>query len=197
MGRFDSGGRLFGGFWEILPKGVRLRGLSIEGEHVVGLDYSQLNPRLAYSLAKAEPPSGDAYTLPGLEQCRDGVKKLFNAMLFDDRPRRQFPKGARELFPRQVKIAQVTGAIFERHPMLRGVLSAAGIGHSLMFLESEILMRVLRQCQKRGIVALPVFDCVVVKVSVADSVRRIMRQEFKAVAGLEVEVREDVDATML
>jgi hypothetical protein len=30
MGRFDSGGRYFGGFWENLPKNVRLRGLRIE-----------------------------------------------------------------------------------------------------------------------------------------------------------------------
>ena len=36
MGRFDSGGRHFGGFWEMLPKSVRLRGLRIEGEYVVG-----------------------------------------------------------------------------------------------------------------------------------------------------------------
>jgi hypothetical protein len=174
-----------------------LRGLSIEREYVVGLDYSQLNPRLAYALAKAEPPSGDAYTLPGLEDCRDGVKKVFNAMLFDEDLRTRLPKGARELFPRTVKIADVTGAIFERHPMLKGVLSTAGIGHSLMFMESEIITGVLRQCQKKGIIALPVFDCAVVKASAAATVKRIMRQEFRAVAGLDVEVREEVDATLL
>ena len=32
MGRFDRGGRLFGGFWEPLPKPVRLRGITIDGE---------------------------------------------------------------------------------------------------------------------------------------------------------------------
>jgi hypothetical protein len=191
MGRFDCGGRLFGGFWENLPKPVRLRGLSIEGEHVASLDYSQLNPRLAYSVAKAEPPPGDAYTLSGLEHCRDGVKKVFNAMLFDHKARRQFPKGTRQLFPRKLKIAQVTEAIFERHPMLKNVLATPGIGHTLMFMESEILMRVLRRCQQRSIVALPVFDCVVVKASVEEPVRRIMRQEFKAVTGLEIEVRDE------
>ena len=114
MGSFEKGGRLFGGFWENLPKGVRLRGISIEGEHVIGLDYSQLNPRLAYSLAKARPLPGDAYSLPGLENCRDGVKKVFNAMLFDNGPRKSFPRGARKLFPSRVKIADVTGALLER-----------------------------------------------------------------------------------
>jgi hypothetical protein len=63
LGRFDRGGRLFGGFWETLPKPVRLQGIRIECESVVGLDYSQLNPLLAYHVAEASPTSGDAYTL--------------------------------------------------------------------------------------------------------------------------------------
>ncbi len=97
LGRFDSGGRLFGGFWENLPKPVRLKGIRIDGEQVIGLDYSQLNPLLAYHLAEAEPPAGDAYMLPGLEKCRYGVKKVFNAMLFKH-PVKKLPKGSRGLF---------------------------------------------------------------------------------------------------
>jgi hypothetical protein len=50
--RFDSGGRLFGGFWQTLPKQVRMRGLRIEGEGVVSLDYSEMNPRITYGLFK-------------------------------------------------------------------------------------------------------------------------------------------------
>jgi hypothetical protein len=60
-----------------------------------------------------------------------------------------------------------------------------------MFLESEIMMGVLRRCRKRNIVALPVYDCVVVKASVERSVRTIMRQEFKAVTGFDPVVRVD------
>ena len=52
LGRFDRGGRLFGGFWETLPKDVRLLGIRIEGETVIGLDYSQVNPLLAYYVAR-------------------------------------------------------------------------------------------------------------------------------------------------
>jgi hypothetical protein len=191
LGRFDRGGRLFGGFWETLPKPVRPHGIRIEGERVIGLDYSQLNPLLAYHVAEAEPPSGDAYTLTGLENCREGVKKIFNTMLFKH-PVEKFPKGSRALFPRRVKCEDVTEAILKRHPMLKGVLSSPETGHQLQFLESEIMMRVLRQCQKRNIVALPVFDCVVVKASAESAVREIMRREFKAVAGLEVTVNREL-----
>ena len=193
LGRFDRGGRLFGGFWENLPKPVRLQGICIEDERVVGLDYSQLNPLLAYHVAEASPPPGDddAYTLPGLEKHREGVKKIFNAMLFNH-PVVKFPKGARVLFPRRVKCEEVTDAILQRHPMLKGVLSSVGIGHQLQFLESEIMMGVLRKCQKRNIVALPVFDCVVVKAFAEAAVREIMRREFKSVTGLDVTVKREL-----
>jgi hypothetical protein len=190
LGRFDRGGRLFGGFWINLPKPVRLQGIRIDGEEVVGLDYSALNPRLAYYLAEAHPPPGDAYTLDGLEQCRDGVKRVFNTMLFKH-PVTQFPKGARALFPTKVKCDDVTNAILQRHPMLRGVLSSEETGHELQFIESEIMMGVLRQCLDRNIVALPIFDCVVVKSSAETTVKEIMKGKFKAATGLDVGVKRE------
>lgn len=191
LGRFDRGGRLFGGFWETLPKVTRSGGIRIGGEPVVGLDYSQLNPTLAYHIARDVPPPGDAYTLPGLEKYRDGVKKIFNAMLFSH-PVKQFPKGARAMFPRTIKCGNVTEAILRHHPMLKGVLSSVEIGHQLQFLESEIMMEVLRKCRKRNIVALPVFDSVVVKSSVENAVLKIMRLEFKAVTGLDITVKREL-----
>ena len=190
LGRFDRGGRLFGGFWENLPKAVRRESIRIDGEAVVGLDYSALNPRLAYYVAEADPPPGDAYTLPGLEKYRDGVKKMFNAMLFKH-PVTKFPKGARVLFPRRVKCSEVTDAILQRHPILKGVLSNPESGHRLQFMESEIMMAVLRKCRERNIVALPAFDCVVVKASAEKTVKEIMLREFKAATGSDIEVKRE------
>src|SRR5262245_15426477 len=104
---FKSGGRLFRGFWETLPKPARLLGLTIEGEGVVELDYSQLNPMLAYAMVGCPPAAGDAYTLPGLERYRAGVKRVFNALLFDNGPRKSFPKGEKVRFPKKAKVADV------------------------------------------------------------------------------------------
>ncbi len=147
-------------------------------------------PLLTYYIAEAEP-SGDAYTLPGLEKYREGVKRVFNAMLFKS-PVKQFPKGARKLFPRPVKCEEVTAAILERHPKLKGVLSSYEIGHQFQFIESEIMMGVLRKCLESNIVALPVFDCAVVKSSAEEAVSQIMRQEFKAVTGLSVTIKREL-----
>src|SRR5262249_53543031 len=145
-------------------------------------------------VAEADPPAGDAYTLPGLEKYRDGVKKIFNAMLFNH-PVKKFPKGARELFPRRIKCEDVTKAILLRHPKLKGVLSSSEIGHQLQFLESEIMMGVLRECRKCKIVALPIFDSVVVKASAETIVREIMRREFKAVTGFDAMVKRELPQT--
>ena len=169
---------------------MRLKGLRIHDEDVAGLDYSALYPRLAYYLSEADPPLGDAYTLPGLEQSRDGVKRVFNAMLFKH-PVTQFPKGVRELFPQKVKCGDVTDAILQRHPTLKGVLSSEETGHQLQFIESEIMMGVLRKCLECNIVALPIFDCVVVKSSAEKTVKEIMKSEFKAATGLNIEVKRE------
>ena len=190
MNRFDRGGRLVGGFWVPLPKQGRLWFIRIEGEAVTGLDYSQLNPLLCYSVAGAKPPAGDAYTLPKLEQCREGVKKTFNAMLFKH-PLERFPRGVRKLFPPSVKCTEVTAAILQRNPKLKAVLSSGIVGHKLQFLESKTMMHVLDRCRELNITALAVFDCVYVKETAAETVRRIMEEEFKATAGLDITVKQE------
>jgi hypothetical protein len=100
----------------------------------------------------------------------------------------QFPQGARKLFPCKVTCGEVTDAILARHPMLKEVLSSEEAGHRVQFLESEIMIAVLQKCQTLNIVALPIFDCVVVKASgdqcAEETVIKIMKGEFEAATGL-------------
>src|SRR5262249_24519409 len=98
---------------------------------------------------------------------------------------------ARTLFPRKAKCGEVTDAILARHPMLKGVLSSEETGHQLQFLESEIMMGVLRKCRQLNIVALTIFDCVVVKVSAEKTVTEIMKGVFKLATGLDIEVMRE------
>jgi hypothetical protein len=65
-GRIGEGGRLYGGFWQELPK-QRRHDLRIGRERVVELDYRQMGPRLAYAAVGALPPPGDLYSLPTLQ----------------------------------------------------------------------------------------------------------------------------------
>jgi hypothetical protein len=81
--RFDSGGRLFGGFWQTMPKIERHR-IRVDGRPVALVDFRSMNAHIAYSLAGVAPPPGDLYAVPGLEDYRSEVKILFNAMLSVD-----------------------------------------------------------------------------------------------------------------
>jgi len=190
LGSFESGGRLFGGFWQGLPKDARLRGLRIDGEPVVSLDYSQLNPRTAYSIAGTKPAEGDAYTLPGLEDYRDGVKRVFNAMLFATKRLQKVPRGVRAELPKKVTIHDITSGLLAKHPGLLSVFHT-GSGHRLMWIESEIMVRVLLSLEDRRVLGLPVFDAVVAKASEEQTVRQVMEECFHAITGLTVVVKRE------
>ncbi|MGH7223681.1 MAG: hypothetical protein ACRELF_10665, partial [Gemmataceae bacterium] len=76
-GNWGHGGRMYGGWWQQVPKQMRAF-FQIDGERVIECDYPQLHPRLLYRLA-GQPLEGDAYTLPGWD--RKLAKKAFNILL--------------------------------------------------------------------------------------------------------------------
>ena len=201
-GSFQSGGRLFGGFWQNIERQARLRGLRINGEAVISLDYSQFNPLLAYSVTGNQPPPGDAYTLVGLERHRERVKRVFNSMMFATAPLKKFPKGLRasrapgdtiqdnDPFPTKTKIEEVTAAIMAKHPAL-STLFYSGAGHQMMFRESEIMMRVVLELLGLEVVALPVFDAIVVREADETQARAVMQEQFQASTGLTATIKKE------
>ena len=188
-GDFQHGGRLFGGFWQPLPKRRRFDGLSINGDGIAELDFGQMATRLAYARAGVTPPAGDLYAIPLLnlvrEGTRDGVKAVMNAMLYSAERLTRFPpnsrKGLRGSFEGTEK------AILLHHASIAH-LFYKGVGMELMFDESEILVKVLLECERRGVVALPIHDAVLVARSTAEEVRRIMLEVFRAHTGLDAHV---------
>lgn len=189
-GTFEHGGRLFGGFWQSLPKWLRRRGLLIEGEEVATLDFGQMAPRILYGLAGASAPIVDAYLLPGLEAHRKGVKKVLNAMLFADKPLTRFPKNTKTLFPTRSSLAEVTGKVEQTHAPIRH-LFFTGIGHRVQFVESEILVDILLTLSQEGIIGLPIHDAVIVSKSSVPLVTRIMLDQFKSHTGVDGLVSEE------
>ena len=93
-GSFESGGRLFGGFWQELKKTQR-KNIIIDDEEAVSLDYSQMGPRILYGVCRTRPTTQDCYMVPGYERDRNGIKKVFNAMTFAEKALVRFPKGVK------------------------------------------------------------------------------------------------------
>jgi hypothetical protein len=215
--RFDRGGRLFGGFWTNLASGRR-QNIRIEGEQVADLDYSSMFARLAYAhIGAAPPPSGDLYAIPGLEGYRSGVKLAFNVFLFDRRgSRKKWPEDEMGIgvgMDADAKVnpnseaARFEGllpagwestkrlrvAILDKHPAL-GKAFGRRLGYGLMFTESCVLMAVLEELMRRGIVALPLHDGLLCARSRKEEAAEVMRRTAMEIAGAAIPVEEKLVA---
>jgi hypothetical protein len=184
QGRFGSGGRLFGGFWQQLRKDERRVGLRISGEKAVELDYGQAGARILYGMAGQQPTSDDLYHLWGYVQQRDGIKRVMSAMIFADKPLERFPQDTRKLFRRGDKIAEVVAAIEQKHELIKDHFHR-GLGHDVQFIESKIMVGVLLIMKARGITALPIHDALMVPASAAATAKEAMLSVFRQVAGVE------------
>jgi hypothetical protein len=178
QGRFDSGGRLFGGFWQGLRKQERRHGLWISGERAVELDYGQVGPRILYGMAGHEPPFHDLYDIGRFGINRQGIKRVMSAMIFASDTLNRFPKGTRRLFSRSYKIGDVVEVIEAKHPLIKTYFHR-GLGHDAQFIESQIIVEVLLTLRASGMVALPIHDAVMVPVSKATLVKDVMLEVFK------------------
>ena len=175
-GSFKSGGRLFGGFWQQLKKAHR-ENLLIDGDDIEGLDYSQMSPKILYGYCSLVPELEDCYLIEGYENYRKGIKKVFNAMTFANKPMTRFPKGINSLFPVKTRFKDVSDAIEKEHFRIAHMFYT-GIGHYLQFLESQILVEVLLMLIDNGIIALPVHDAVFVGWTHVYKSKQVMEQVF-------------------
>lgn len=200
--RFDQSGRLFGGFWQTL-KSERRRGISINGEPVVVLDYASMFTRLAYAELKVPPPPGDLYAIPGLEGYRSGAKMVLNCFLFDtSNSRKSWPVGLgvgvgdddaaangevpaaeyQARLPAGWTVTKTKRAILAHHPALADAFGR-GLGYRLMYRESEVLLAVLEDLRVRGIVGLGLHDGLLVPASWAEEARQVMEDVAEELTG--------------
>jgi hypothetical protein len=187
---FKSGGRLFGGFWLNLPKTQRQTGLRLQGEEIITLDVESMNPTLLYSMAGDPIPQQDAYSIEGLENFRSGVKQVFNALTFRDKPLSRFPNGVRKEFPRRVSVANVVDGLLRKHSSIAHFFNTQ-IGHHLQFLESEIMVETLLLASANNLPALPVHDALIVPKSKAILGKELFKQAFEKVAGITPRISEE------
>jgi hypothetical protein len=187
-GSFDRCGRLYGGFWQPLNKEVRKAGVRINGQSVSVLDYGQMIVRLAYAHVGATPPEGDAYSIaPYGEKYREGFKTLISAMLFNTGPITKKPKGTKDKLPK-VKAELLCEAVREAHPAIASLFNN-GVGLELMHQESEILVAVMLELRRIGVVALPVHDAVVVSNLDTKLCNEIMTSTFLRITGIEPSIK--------
>lgn len=191
-GSFESGGRLFGGFWQGLKKTDRKSLITINGQSITTLDFSQTAPRIAYSMVGVVPPLADAYAIPfySTPKNRKSVKQVFNALLYSDKPLTRFPKGTRDGFEKDISFNTLLTKINETHRPI-APLFGTGTGLKIMFIESQVLIKALLECMNKNIVALPVHDALIVAKSDFETTKEIMLRAFRDITGMDGQVEEE------
>lgn len=183
---FNLHGRLYGAFWISLPKAQR-GGLTINGEPIADLDYASMFPRLAYARVGTEPPRGDLYAIPGLEEHRAGVKAGLSALLSTETEMTRLPPKVKDALPTGWTASRFREAVAKKHPALVP-LFGRDIAMDLMFTESCILVAVLLRLARMGIAALPMHDGVMVPASTAELGCAVMQRCANATMGMKLPV---------
>jgi hypothetical protein len=178
---FNLHGRVYGGFWQSLPKRQR-DSLRINGEPIADLDFVSMFPRLAYIAAGAEPPPGDLYAIPGLEEHRAGVKAGFAALLSTSSEMSRLPSEVKEALPNGWTAAKFKDAVSAKHPALVPFFGR-DFAMDLMFTESCILMATLCDMMRQGFPALPMHDGLMVMASHEAAARQAMARASMKIVG--------------
>ena len=141
-------------------------------------------PRILYGVFRTRPTTEDCYRVPGYERYRSGIKKVFNAITFAEKPMTRYPKGVKQMFKEDIRFQEISDAILRYHSSIANKFYV-GIGHYLQYLESQILIKVLLGLKDLGIHALPIHDAVVVGKAWVDMSRELMEQVFLDMTNVE------------
>ena len=181
-GRFDRGGRFYGGWWMGLSKAARAS-ITIDGEPVVELDFKAFYPRLCYDLEGVElDPSIDPYEVPALKGRvdRKALKVALNQLIAVGpgvTPRR--PQGAN--IPSRLPYRAVLEALETQHPAMRPWLRQAR-SLELQRIDSEIAGGVLRYITtETARPVLPIHDSFVVARRDEATLGEAMARTYRAV----------------
>lgn len=183
---FKFHGRLYGGFWMTLRASERHR-IRINGEPIADLDFASMFPRLAYLAVGEIPPVGDLYAVPGLENHRDGAKAGLSALLSYPRKMKSLPPRLKRMLPEGWTAKSLRSAYSNFHPPLVPLLEK-DFGLSLMFKESQILLKSMVLLMAEQIPTLPIHDGIMVPKSAAPYTLEAMETASFSIVGYKLPV---------
>ncbi|MAZ17471.1 MAG: hypothetical protein CL535_14245 [Ahrensia sp.] len=186
--RFDKVGRLYGGWWQSLPRGERHL-IRLEGEELADLDFKAAFARLAYWSAGQPIPEDDPYS--GVVGLRRGqVKIAVLALLCREGAMKRLPDDLlKSGLDRSWSAAKVEAAIRSRHGPIASLFGCMA-GLELMKLEGDILVMALLDLARQGIPALGMHDGLMVAKSRKQQAWTAMEEASRKLLGVTLPVAE-------
>lgn len=163
-GRFDRGGRFYGGWWIGAKKRHRAQ-ITINGNPTVELDYSAHHLRLCYHLSSLDAPAReDLYALEGIEELRKAVKWAFTVILNLKKGQRMASaKGEiKELIDGVMTVSQLRKTIEKSYPEIAEWLGRER-GLELQYIDSCISNQILLSLAGQDVPCLPIHDSYIVE----------------------------------
>jgi len=187
---FNRHGRLYGGFWESLEWSKRHL-ITIGGEPIADLDYCSLWLQMAYARQGAEMPHGDPYALPGLGCYRGAVKRTVASLFAKEGnlTAMRLPSAAKEELPEGWTMGRFIEAFSEKHNAVMPLLGR-GLALEFMFLDSQMMVKILLDLRSQGITALPMHDGLMVGQSAKETAVTVMKNASMSLFGRAFEVAE-------
>lgn len=188
---FELGGRLFGGWWQSVPSNLRKHievayRHSIVPKFAVEVDFSSMQPSLAYARARIAPPP-DSYRPSGIKrEDQDRFRPILKAAMLrmlNARSRIQAVEslgGYLNALPtaEQPVDAETAISLLEDLHTPISAYFYSGIGIELMFEESELALDIIEAMLNQGAVALPIHDSFLVMRGWREDLGETMRRVF-------------------
>lgn len=183
---FREGGRFYGHWVQNLPKLVRARHLTINGQPTVERDFREFHIRMLYNLRGLPLPDQLPYYLPGWPEdknTRKAIKRIVNTLInAEDRAtaRQSVLFGpdsiARECGLTAEDVDKMIAAILVKHaPVADDLPSGAGV--RLQYHDSEIAQRIMLRLWAQGIPCVPLHDSFIVAAEHDAELDQAMREE--------------------
>lgn len=183
-GGFDRGGRLYGGWWQNISKGLRHK-ITINGQPTVELDYSCFHIRMLYHLLGLAYDD-DAYQIAEIVELeqrlslpeghyREAIKKITQALVNSPKGKKgercKLPDGV-SFYP-HITRAEIRQMIEKKHQPIAPSF-ASGKGLELQRLDSDLAMQIIKNLQEKGVLVLPIHDSFIVDQRFEDELRKQM-----------------------
>ena len=182
-GRFDRGGRFYGGWWQEVPSEYRSF-ITIDGAPTIEADYSAIHPRLLYAREGLDCP-GDPYDLGLDPRHREQVKTALNALINAGPGGIAQPKG---YDPEAIGIThkELIDRVREHHEPISKYFYS-GIGLELQFADSCMAERVIWHFADKGLPCLPIHDSFLVQQRYSDELVNVMCGAYAEYTGQELQ----------
>jgi hypothetical protein len=190
-GSFEHGGRLYGGWWQLVNKKLRRR-ILINGNRTVECDYSGMIFALLYAregLKMTTDPYGIG-SIPPTKNQRDLVKKFLIASINDETGK--FTLSRFELRQLCLSHSQLVELMELKHSGIKHYFGS-GIGLQMQYLDSQLAERVILRMLTYGEVCLPIHDSFIVREEAEKLLQLVMLEEFQVMFGRSITVKLDKD----